>query len=204
MHAHTSHWLLRSYWILHARPFLQLSSCMYVLMSYYVKNKLSTFKHKRATYLLSMSEHSSSQCNKWGKGENMWWLLNNTHSFTFIIKDHACRHKSLGASCWILHVMWFLQLLSFVMCVLVSYYVKIKLSTLAHKRAAYLLSMSEHSSSQCSKWRKGENMWWLLNNTHSFTLAALKIMHADTSHWVPAVEFYMSGDFYNCLPSCVC
>ena len=53
---------------------------------------------------------------------------------------------------------------------------------------------------------KGENNYvMVLNNIHSFTLAALKIMHADTSHWVPAIEFYMSGDFYNyCLSSRAC
>ena len=100
-----------------------------------------------------------------GKRENMWWLLNNTPSFTLAtLKDHACRHKSLAASCWILHASWFLQLSSF-MCVLMSNYVKIKLSTVKCKKTTYSLNVSEHSSSQCSKWGKGENMWRLLNNT---------------------------------------
>ena len=33
---------------------------------------------------------------------------------------------------------------------------------------------------------KGENMWWLINNTPSFTSATLKIMHVDISLWLPA------------------
>ena len=69
---------------------------------------------------------------------------------------------------------------------------------LCTQKATYSLSMSEHSSSQCTEGKEG-NMWWLLNNAPSFTLAALKIMHADTSHWLPAAKFLHARNFYNAV-----
>ena len=47
---------------------------------------------------------------------------------------------------------------------------------------------------------KGENMWWLINNTPNFTSATLKIKHADTSLWLPEAKVnYMPGNFYNAV-----
>ena len=46
----------------------------------------------------------------------------------------------------------------------------------------------------------GENMWWLVNNTPSFTSATLKIKHADTSLWLPAakVNYMHARPFLQC------
>ena len=70
--------------ILHAKIFLQFVS--FIWLCYWVTqlnyNYVHTFNHKETTYLLNMSDHGSSQCSKWEKGENMWWLIHNTPSFT--------------------------------------------------------------------------------------------------------------------------
>ena len=62
------------------------------------------------------------------------------------------------------------------------------------QKATYQLNMSEPSSSQCT-----EKTYDEINNTPSFTLATLKIMHADTSQWLLAAKFYMPGNFYNAV-----
>ena len=74
-----------------------LSHCHNSLPSLTIHEELWT---QKATYRLSESEPSSHSAGREGKGENMWWLINNTPNFTSAtFKDQTCRHKSMAASC---------------------------------------------------------------------------------------------------------
>ena len=145
---------------LHARQFLQ---CCIVLSSIscvsdFVKAKLwlCTFKHKRATYTLSMSKPSSHSA---GSGERRKHVMANklhTTSATLKIK-HADTSLWLPAA-KLLHARQFLQcciVWSSLSCVSDFVKAKLWLCTFKHKRATYQLSMSEPmQQSQCRKWRK--------------------------------------------------
>ena len=140
-----------------------------------------------------------------GKGENMWWLINNTPSFT----SATLKIKHADTSLWLpeakvnympgnfynaVYIVW-----SSLSCV--SYFVKAKLWLYIQTQKGNLPPEYEWTQqSQYRKWEKGENMWWLIDNTPSFTSAALIIMNADTSLWLPEAKLnYMPGNFYNAV-----
>ena len=58
-----------------------------------------TFKHKRATYRLSMSEPSSHSAGSEKRRKHVMTNKQHTKFHISYIKDQTCRHKSMAASC---------------------------------------------------------------------------------------------------------
>ena len=168
------HYADTSLWLPAAKQFLQccivFSSLTWIVCKWFVRAKLwlCIFKHKRATYQLSMSKYSSSQYSKWGKGENMWWLINNTPSFTSATLKIIYADTSL----WLPAAKQFPQcciVLSSLSCVSDFVKTKLWLCTFKHKRATYVLSVSKPSSHSTASGKKEKT--WLSNNTPRFILA---------------------------------
>ena len=79
--------------LLNTKIFLQFVSIIWLCYWVTQLNSMSTFKHKRATYVLSMSEHSSHSA---GSGERRKHVMTNKHHTKFhisYIKDHVWKYK---------------------------------------------------------------------------------------------------------------